>query len=86
MARKMMVNTFETLQTLFSQDLHELQCLRKRMWFALSMSRVVKEEHIGRCCYLAEEFLSTQELIALKQELGLDEQSWLSYKTKISKQ
>ena len=80
------MNTFESLQTLFSQDLCELRRLRKRMWFVVSMSRVVKEEHVGRCCYLAEEFLSAQELITLKQELGLDESSWLSYKAKISRQ
>jgi hypothetical protein len=80
------MTTFERFQTLFSQDLDELHRLRKHMWFVLSMSRVVKEEHLGRCCYLAEEFLSSQELLALKQELKMDERLWLSYKTRISKQ
>jgi hypothetical protein len=47
---------------------------------------MVKEEHLGRCCYLAEEFLSTAELCALKKEIGLDERQWRAYKSKISGQ
>ncbi len=77
---------FETLQTLFLHDLAELQRLQKRRWFVLPMTRVVKEEHLGRCCYLAEEFLSQAELCVLKQKLGLDDRQWLVYKTKISGQ
>ncbi|WP_126556527.1 hypothetical protein [Dictyobacter kobayashii] len=79
-----MNNTFDMLQNLFSQDLQELQHLRKRGWFVLPMSRIVKEEHIGRCCYLAEEFLSSEELQTLKKDLGLNERQWHTYKTKIS--
>jgi hypothetical protein len=50
------------------------------------MTRVVKEEHLGRCCYLAEEFLSSTDLRTLKLEVGLDEQQWRSYKEKVSGQ
>ena len=80
------MNTFDTLQTLFLHDLRELHQLRKRGWRILPMTRVVKEEHLGRCCYLAEEFLSTAELCALKKEIGLDERQWRAYKSKISGQ
>ncbi len=80
------MNTFDTLQALFSHDLSELQQFRKRGWRVLPMTRVVKEEHLGRCCYLAEEFLSTAELCALKKEIGLDERQWRAYKSKISGQ
>ncbi len=80
------MNPFEALQALFLHDLAELQRLEKRGWFVLPMTRVVKEEHLGRCCYLAEEFLSPAELCTLKQQLGLDERRWLAYKTKISGQ
>ncbi len=81
-----MINTFDSLQALFLQDLRELHQLRKRGWRVLPMTRVVKEEHLGRCCYLAEEFLGSADLCALKHELGLDEQQWHTYKTKISGQ
>jgi len=79
-----MNNTFDTLQTLFSQDLQALQQLRKRGWFTLPMSRIVKEEHIGRCCFLAEEFLDREDLNTLKRELGFSDRQWNAYKAKIS--
>jgi hypothetical protein len=80
------MNTFDTLQTLFLHDLQELHQLRKRGWRILPMTRVVKEEHLGRCCYLAEEFLNSADLSELKQELGLDEQQWRFLKAKVSGQ
>jgi hypothetical protein len=78
------MNTFDSLQALFLHDLQELHQLRKRGWLALPMTRVVKEEHLGRCCYLAEEFLSSEDLCALKQDLELDEQQWRSFKEKLT--
>jgi hypothetical protein len=86
MTRKKKMNTFDTLQTLFTQDLRELHQIRKRGWFTLPMSRLIKEENIGRCCYLAEEFLSPAELCTLKQEIGLDELQWRAYKSRLSEQ
>ena len=80
------MNIFDSLEALFLQDLRELHQLRKRGWRVLSMTRVVKEEHLGRCCYLAEEFLSSDDLDALKHELGFDEQQWRVYKAKVSGQ
>ena len=68
------MSTFDTLQTLFLEDLRELQQLRKRWWLIWPMTRLVKEEHLGHCCYMAEEFLSQKELDALKRDLGLAEQ------------
>src|SRR5690348_6425272 len=52
--RKMMMNTstFDTLHALVLQDLQDLHEIQKRGWFVLPMTRLVKEEHIGRCCYL----------------------------------
>lgn len=70
------MNTFDSLQALFLNDLREMHQLRKRGWRVLPMTRVVKEEHLGRCCYLAEEFLSSEDLSALKQELDLVEEQW----------
>jgi hypothetical protein len=78
------MNTFDTLHALLTHDIRELQQIQKRGWRVLPMTRTVKEEHLGRCCYLAEEFLSTNELCALKREVGLDERQWHAYKAKIS--
>lgn len=78
------MNTYNTFHTLLSQDIRELQQLQKRGWRVLPMTRTVKEEHLGRCCYLAEEFLSTDELRILKQKVGLDDHQWRTYKAKIS--
>ncbi len=80
------MDTFDTLQALFSHDLSELHQLRKRGWSILPTTRTVKEEHLGRYCYLAEEFLSSADLCALKHKIGLDEREWLAYKAKISRQ
>ncbi len=80
------MNTFDSLQTLFLRDLHELHQIQKRWWFILPTTRTVKEEHLGRCCYLAEEFLSPADLNALKHKIGLDERQWHAYKAKISEQ
>ena len=80
------MNTFEALHALFSSDLRELHQIQKRAWRVLPITRTVKEEHLGRCCYLAEEFLSSAELRELKQEVGLDEQQWRAYKAKVSGQ
>ncbi len=75
---------FDTLQALFSRDMTELHQLQKRRWFSLSMTRVVKEQHLGRCCYFAEEFLSSAELHAFKKVVGLNEQQWRDYKARVS--
>ncbi len=50
------MNSFETLQDLFLHDLNDLHHLQRRGWLVWPMTRIVKEEHLGRCCYLAEEF------------------------------
>ena len=81
-----MMSTFDTLQRILLDDLRELQEIRKRGLLTWPMTRVVKEEHVGRCCYLAEELLSSAELCALKQQIGLDEQQWKAYKVKLSGQ
>lgn len=78
------MSTLETLQTRFLQDLQELRQLQKRGWLVLPMTRLVKEEHLGRCCFMAEEFLTPTDLKALKKAVGLNEQQWRAYKTKVS--
>lgn len=80
------MNAFESLQALFVADLRALHQIAKRGWLVLPITRAVKEEHLGRCCYLAEEFLSCADLCALKCQVGLDEQQWRRYKARVSAQ
>jgi hypothetical protein len=80
------MNSLDTLQELFLRDLSELRHIKKRRWFAWPMARTVKEEHLGRCCYMAEEFLNPADLGAFKQKVGLDERQWRFYKVKVSGQ
>ena len=82
----MNINTFEKLQELFLHDMQELSQLHRRRWSLWPMARIVKEEHLGRCCYLAEEFLTPSDLRVLKQKIGLDERQWRLYKVKVSGQ
>ncbi|MBA2394308.1 MAG: hypothetical protein H0V70_16385 [Ktedonobacteraceae bacterium] len=82
----MNVSTFEKLQELFLHDMQELSQIHRRRWYIWPMARIVKEEHLGRCCYLAEEFLSPSDLCALKQKIGLSERQWRLYKVKVSGQ
>lgn len=80
------MNTFDVFQTLFATNLDEVQRLKRRRWLAFSLSLSVKEEYLGHCCYLAEEFLSSTDLCALKNEIGLSERQWRAYKARVSAQ
>lgn len=69
-------------KTVLTNDLHALKQLTGRD----EMSRMrcaMKEQEIGQHCYQAEENLTDKELKLLKKTLGLTDQQWNSYKTKI---
>ena len=78
------MKAYEKLQKQIEEDVQALQALKKRGWLVWPMDRVVKEEHLGRCCYLAEEWLSSEELEVLKERVRLDEGAWRWYKRKVS--
>ena len=80
-----MNKTYETVQVLFLHALHDVQEIKKRGWRVLPMTRMVKEVQLGRCCYLAEEFLSPAELSALKEEAQVNERQWRAYKMRLSR-
>ncbi len=82
----MMNKTYETVQVLFLHALHDVREIQKRGWRVLPMTRMVKEEQLGRCCYLAEEFLDSTELSTLKDEAKLNERQWRAYKGRVTKQ
>jgi hypothetical protein len=81
-----MINTFKAVEVVFLQALVEVQEIQKRGWRVLPMTRAVKEEQLGRCCYLAEEFLSSSDLYELKVKAKLDERMWRHYKERVSGQ
>jgi hypothetical protein len=81
-----MNKTYERVQVLLLHALHDVQEIQKRGWRVLPMTRMVREEQLGRCCYLAEEFLSPTELSALKEEARLSERQWRTYKARLSRQ
>jgi esterase/lipase superfamily enzyme len=79
------MSSLEQLQSLMSEDLRALHLMSRRKWFVWPMDRIVKEEHLGRCCYLAEEMLTTVDLSALKAAVGLNEEEWRRFKLRISR-
>jgi hypothetical protein len=57
---------------------------RLQGWDALNrMRRSMKEQEIGQHCCQAGESLSDAELSLLKHVLGLDDEAWQIYKSKV---
>ncbi len=75
------VKTFEELKVVLTQELLELERLAG-IWPSTIEKRHVKEQAIGRLCYLAEEDLSTLELTTLKRALGINDTRWRAFKAK----
>ena len=69
-------------KTILTNDLHAL----KELVGKDEMSRMrcaMKEQEIGQHCYQAEEILTDKELMLLKKTLGVTDQQWHGYKSKI---
>jgi hypothetical protein len=81
---KKTMTVYERLQKRIEEDVQALQALRKRGWLVWPMDLLVKEEEVGRCCFLAEEWLTGEQLRELKKRVGLDDRQWRKYKTRIS--
>ena len=75
------MKTLEELKADFTQELLELERLAG-IWPSTIEKRHVKEQAIGRLCYLAEEDLSPPELVSLKRALGLNDNRWRAFKAK----
>ncbi len=75
------METFEELKAALTQELLELERL-SGIWPSTIEKRHVKEQAIGRLCYLAEEDLSSPELVSLKRALGLNDTRWRAFKSK----
>ena len=75
------MKTLEELQAELTRELLELQRLTG-IWPGTVEKRHVKEQVIGRLCYLAEEDLSLLELNTLKRALGINDTKWRTFKAK----
>ena len=75
------MKTLEELKAVLTQELLELERL-VGIWPSTIEKRHVKEQAIGRLCYLAEEDLSPPELVSLKRELGLNDTRWRAFKSR----
>jgi hypothetical protein len=75
------MKTLEELKADFTQELFELERLTG-IWPSTIEKRHVKEQALGRLCYLAEEDLSPPELVSLKRALGLNDTRWRAFKAK----
>ena len=75
------MKTFEELKAVLTKELLELERLAG-IWPGTIEKRHVKEQAIGRLCYLAEEDLSSPELTTLKRALGLNDTRWRVFKGK----
>jgi hypothetical protein len=75
------MKTFEELKAVLTQELLELERLAG-IWPSTIEKRHVKEQAIGRLCYLAEEDLSQLELNTLKRALDINDTRWRAFKAK----
>jgi hypothetical protein len=75
------MQTFEELKAVLTQELLDLERLAG-IWPSTIEKRHVREQAIGRLCYLAEEDLSPLELTTLKRVLGINDTRWRAFKAK----
>ena len=76
------VCTLEEWKAMLGKDLLELKQLEGQD-ANTRMRRSMKEQEIGQHCCQAGESLGDPDLALLKESLGLDEQQWHAYKSKV---
>lgn len=76
------MHTVDQWKAVLSKDLFELRQLIGQEEVT-RMRRSMKEQEIGQHCCEAGESLNDHELVSLKQALGLDEEQWRAYQSKV---
>ncbi len=76
------VYTLDEWKTVLAKNLLELKQLEGQD-ANTRIRRSLKEQEIGQHCCQAGESLSDPDLTVLKEALGLDEQHWHAYKSKV---
>jgi hypothetical protein len=74
------METFEELKAMLAQELLQLEQL-SGIWPSTIEKRHVKEQAIGRLCYLAKEDLSLP-LTMLKRAVGMNDIRWRAFKAR----
>ena len=77
-----METTFLKWKTILSHDFHALAQL-ERPDEGSRVRHALKEQELGQHCWEAGESLTDAELARLKRELGLSEQQWHAYKSRV---
>src|SRR5438128_991963 len=81
-AQGRVMKRFAEWKSILTNDLHALKQLEGRDEMG-QMRHAMKEQEIGQHCCQAGESLTDQELTLLKRALGLTQQQWDAYKSKI---
>jgi hypothetical protein len=76
------MRTLDQWKATLSKDFFELRQLTSPDEVT-RMRRSMKEQEIGQHCLEAGEELNDHELASLKQVLGLDEEQWRAYQSKV---
>jgi hypothetical protein len=76
------MGTLDQWKATLSKDFFELRQLTGQDEVT-RMKRSMKEQEIGQHCLEAGESLNDLELASLKQALGLDEEQWRAYQSKV---
>ena len=76
------MQTLDEWKTVLTKDLLEVTHLEGQD-ANTRMRRSMKEQEIGQHCCQAGESLSDADLMLLKEALGLNEQQWHAYKSKV---
>jgi hypothetical protein len=76
------MQTLNEWETVLAKDFLELQHLEGQD-ASTRIRRSMKEQEIGQHCCQAGESLSDADLTSLKEALGLGEQQWHAYKSKV---
>lgn len=76
------MRTLAEWKAVLTKDFQELQLLEGPD-DSTRVRRALKEQEIGQHCCEAGESLGDADLVLLKAALGLDEQHWHAYKSKV---
>ena len=76
------MKTFDELKTILSRDFFASKRLAEGREFNFSMEQAIRIQQIGRYCFEAEESLISDDLIFLKESLGIHERDWAACKAR----
>src|SRR5712691_227943 len=76
------MKTYDELKKVLNKDFSEARKLAGTSSITMPIEQALKMQQIGRDCYDAEESLPPDDLLFLKQSLGIDEREWQACKAR----